>query len=332
MKIAVNGFGRIGRLTLRAFSESAAGKYGFDIVAVNDLQNIDTALHLLKYDSVHGRINAEIQKISESEFLLNGKKIICLSEPNPEKLPWGRLGVDLVAECTGMFGRRELCESHLRAGAAKVLVSGPMKDADRTIIFGINRRISGRDSEKDLIVSNGSCTTNCAAHLLNAIHGEIGVINGFITTVHACTGDQRTVDTNHKDLRRARAAASNIIPTSTGLTETVGKIFPELEGKLSALSLRVPTQNVSLVNFTFTASKKITKEDVRRAILAYANVVPRDIFDCTDEPLVSSDFNHSPCSAVVDLSLTRVFGENMGHAVAWYDNEWGFSNRMLDSA
>jgi glyceraldehyde 3-phosphate dehydrogenase len=327
-RVAINGFGRIGRLTLRAFLESSK-KYDFDIVAVNDLQNVDTAIHLLKYDSAHGRFNCDIQKISDDEFLLNGKKIVYLSQKSAEELPWRRLNVDLVLECTGILKTRELCALHLKAGAAKVLVACPVKDVDNTIVYGINH--DSLRSDADVVVSNASCTTNCLAHVVKAIYNATGIANGFATTIHSYTGDQRLVDMNHADLRRSRAAAGNMIPTSTGVTQTIEKIFPDLRGKLSGLSIRVPTQNVSLVDFTFSATKKITESDLRRAIVEYSESASKDVFGYTEEPLVSVDFNHSPQSAIVDLSLTKVIDGAMGHVVAWYDNEWGFSNRLLDT-
>ncbi|MDR1982733.1 MAG: type I glyceraldehyde-3-phosphate dehydrogenase [Holosporaceae bacterium] len=327
-RVAINGFGRIGRLTLRAFVESLK-KYDFDIVAVNDLQNIDTALHLLKYDSAHGHFGGTVKKISNDEFWLNEKKVTYLSEKSAEKLPWRTLDIDLVLECTGILKTRELCSLHLQSGAKKVLISCPMEKADNTIVYGVNN--NSLDGENDIIVSNASCTTNCLAHVIKAIHESIGIINGFATTIHSYTGDQRLVDMNHEDLRRSRAAAYSMIPTSTGITQAIEKIFPDLRGKLSGLSIRVPTQNVSLVDFTFTAAKKITENDIYQAIVRYSNTLPRDIFGYTEEHLVSVDFNHSPHSAIVDLSLTKVVDGTIGHVVAWYDNEWGFSNRILDT-
>ncbi|MDR2781220.1 MAG: type I glyceraldehyde-3-phosphate dehydrogenase [Holosporaceae bacterium] len=328
MRVAINGFGRIGRLILRAFEESFK-TYDFDIVAVNDLQNIDTSIHLLKYDSAHGRFYGQIQKISDNEFLLNDRKITHLSERNTDRLLWKELEIDLVLECTGVFKTKDLSNLHVKAGAKKVLISCPSCDADNTIVYGVNH---GSLKKSDIIVSNASCTTNCLAHVVKAIHDEVRISNGFATTVHSFTGDQRLVDTNHCDLRRARAAASSMIPTSTGAAETIEKIFPELRGKLSGLSLRVPTVNVSVVDFTFTASRAITKADISCAVEKYAATLAENVFAYTHEPLVSTDFNHTPHSAIVDLSLTKVVDNTIGHVVAWYDNEWGFSNRMLDTA
>ncbi|MDR2723759.1 MAG: type I glyceraldehyde-3-phosphate dehydrogenase [Holosporaceae bacterium] len=327
-RVAINGFGRIGRLSLRAF-EASAKKYNFDIIAINDLQDIDVSIHLLKYDSVHGRFDGNIQKISSSEFVLNGKRIIYISENLPNKLPWKELNVDLVLECTGAFKTKELCNLHIEAGARKVLVSHPLDDADRTVIYGVNH-----DSllNEEQIVSNASCTTNCLAHVINAIYKEVKILNGFATTVHSYTGDQRLIDTNHKDLRRSRAAASSIIPTSTGVTKAIEKIFPELLGKLSGFALRVPTPNVSLINFTFSTTQKIVANDICQMIIKYSSTVSEKIFTYTNDPLVSIDLNHSPSSAIVDLSLVKVVDGTLGHISAWYDNEWGFSNRMLDTA
>jgi glyceraldehyde 3-phosphate dehydrogenase len=327
MRVAINGFGRIGRLTLRAFEESSK-KYNFDIVAVNDLQNVDVSVHLLKYDSVHGRFGGQARKVSADEFMLNERKIAYFSEKQPDKLPWEKLNIDLVLECTGIFKTKELCSLHLKAGAKKVLVSHPLDDADKTVVYGVNHHSLG-DAK---IVSNASCTTNCLAHVVKAIHEEMKILNGFATTIHSYTGDQRLVDANHRDLKRSRAAAANMIPTSTGATQTIEKIFPELRGKLSGSSLRVPTLNVSFLDFTFITAQEITLDHIRRAIVKYSDAAEKDIFTYVDDPLVSTDFNHLPHSAIVDLPLTRVVDGTMGHVAAWYDNEWGFSNRMLDTA
>ncbi|MDR2766594.1 MAG: type I glyceraldehyde-3-phosphate dehydrogenase [Holosporaceae bacterium] len=328
MKVAINGFGRIGRLTLRAFLESAE-KYNFEIVAVNDLLEIDSAVYLLKYDSLHGRLGSDVCKISENEFSVAGQNILCLSEKSPEMLPWRKLGVDLVLECTGVFKSRTACERHLNAGARKVLISAPAENADRTVVFGVNEHTL---SDADVVVSNASCTTNCLAPIVKAIHGEIGLISGFMTTVHSYTGDQRLVDTNHRDKRRARAAALSIIPTSTGAGEAIGKIFPDLEGKFCGLSVRVPTANVSLLDFTFRTARKTSADEVNGIIVRHAGGDMNGVLGYTDEPLVSSDFNHSPLSSIVDLSLTKVVDGDVAHVAAWYDNEWGFSNRLLDVA
>ncbi|MDR0753186.1 MAG: erythrose-4-phosphate dehydrogenase, partial [Holosporaceae bacterium] len=307
MKVAINGFGRIGRLTLRAFLESSK-KYNFDIVAINDLQDIDTAMYLLKYDSIHGRLDGRIQKVSANEFMLNDRKLAYFSEKLPNRLPWEELNVDLVMECTGVLKTKELCELHLKAGAKKALASCPIDDVDKTIVYGVNHDVLGDDK----VVSNASCTTNCLAHIINAIRADIKILNVFVTTIHSYTRDQRLVDANHKDLRRSRAAAINIIPTSTGATNAIERIFPEFSGKLSGSSIRVPTSNVSLMDFTFTTAKKITVADIQRAIIKYSNVISDNIFTYTNDLVVSSDFNHCPCSAIVDLSLVKVVDETMG--------------------
>ncbi len=326
MNIAINGFGRIGRLVLRAFFET--NKYDFNIVAINDLLNIDTAIHLLKHDSVHGKFHADVQKISESELAINGTKITYISKKSPAELPWESLDINLVLECTGLFNTKEKCKEHLTSGAKKVLISCPSEDADKTIVFGVN--CDSIDKANDIIVSNASCTTNCLAPVVKTIHEEIGILNGFATTIHSYTGDQRLVDMGHKDVRRARAAATNMIPTSTGATKAIEQIFPELKGKLSGLSIRVPTPNVSMIDFTCNVSKEITEIDINNAIKKYADGDLKNILGYTNEKLVSCDFNHDPRSAIVDLSLTKIVDGNVAHIVVWYDNEWGFSNRMLD--
>ena len=291
---------------------------------------MDTAIHLLKYDSVHGQLGCEVKKVSDSEFYAGDKKLTYTSEKCPEKLPWKELNIDLVMECTGIFKTRESCQAHLCAGAKKVLVSCPSEDVDRTVVFGVNH--NEIDVNSDVIVSNASCTTNCLAPVVKAIHEDIGIIDGFATTVHSYTGDQRLVDMCHRDLRRARASAVNMIPTSTGATKAIEKIFPELKGKLSGLSVRVPTPNVSMVDFTFTCAKKTTVEDIRQSIIKHASGDLAGVLGYTNAELVSSDFNHSPFSSIVDMSLIQVINDRLGHVVAWYDNECGFSNRMLDTA
>ncbi|MDR2067779.1 MAG: type I glyceraldehyde-3-phosphate dehydrogenase [Holosporaceae bacterium] len=328
MNVAINGFGRIGRLVLRAFLESRE-KYGFKIVAVNDLSHIEAALHLLQYDSVHGELKSNVSKISATEFAVEDEKFNYFSEKSPEMLPWKQLKIDLVLECTGIFKTRESCRRHLMAGASKVLISAPSGDADKTVVFGVN---DDTLNAADSVISNASCTTNCLAPIVKAIHGEIEIVNGFMTTVHAYTGDQRLVDTTHKDLRRSRAAATNMIPTSTGATDAIEKIFPELRGKLSGLSVRVPTFNVSMLDFTFTVKRKTSANEINKIIMENAAGRLKNVLGYTQKPLVSSDFNHSPLSATVDLSLTKVIDGTMIHLVAWYDNEWGFSHRMLDIA
>ncbi|MDR1375359.1 MAG: type I glyceraldehyde-3-phosphate dehydrogenase [Holosporaceae bacterium] len=327
MNVAINGFGRIGRLALRAFLEHRR-KYNFKIIAVNDLGDIDSALHLLKYDSVHGELTLNVQKISATEFSIEDESISYFSEKSPEMLPWKRLKIDVVLECTGILKTKEACRKHLAAGAAKVLISAPSEDADKTVVFGVNE--DTLDLSKDTIISNASCTTNCLAPIVKIIREKIEIVNGFMMTIHSYTGDQRLIDTAHKDLRRARAAAANIIPTSTGATNAIEKIFPELAGKLSGLAVRVPTSNVSMLDFTFTTKRKVSAEEINKIIRENSEGKLKNILGYTQKPLVSSDFNHSPLSATVDLPLTKVIDGTTIHLVAWYDNEWGFSNRMLD--
>ncbi|MDR3155589.1 MAG: type I glyceraldehyde-3-phosphate dehydrogenase [Holosporaceae bacterium] len=326
-KVAINGFGRIGRLIFRAFFESG-NNHDYEIVTINDLQSMDMAMHLLRYDSVHGKFHGEITKISPNEFLVNGNRISYFSEEYPTALSWN--DIDLVFECTGVFKSRKSCQMHLAAGAKRVLISSPADDdVDRTAVLGVN---CDTLRPSDTIISNASCTTNCLAPIVKAIHEEIGILNGFVTTIHSYTGDQRLVDADHSDFRRSRAAALNMIPTSTGATKAIELIFPELKGKLSGLSIRVSTPNVSLVDCTFTLVKNVSVDDIHNAIVKYSCEKLPNILGYTEEKLVSSDFNHCSLSAVVDFSLTQVISGNFAHVVAWYDNEWGFANRMLDMA
>ena len=329
MKVAINGFGRIGRLVLRAFFEAAVKKrYNFEIVAINDLVNIDTAIHLFRHDSVHGRFFGDIQKKSDTEMVINGQSIAYLSKRTPSELPWNDLGIDLVLECTGIFKKKDDCKAHLLAGAKKVIISCPADDADNTIVFGVNSNALNKNT--DIIISNASCTTNCLAPVVKAIHETIGIVSGFVTTVHAYTGDQKLVDMGHKDERRCRSAALSMIPTSTGATKAIEKIFPELRGKLGGFSVRVPTPNVSMIDFTCSLKKTATSEDVNNTIKSYSDGSLNGILGYTEESLVSCDFNHDSHSAVADLQLTKVIDGTIAHIVAWYDNEWGFANRMLD--
>jgi glyceraldehyde 3-phosphate dehydrogenase len=314
---------------LRAFFESPQN-HNFEIIAVNDLLNIDTAVHLLKYDSVHGPFASKVEKISETLFSVDEKRITYTSEKSPAQLPWEEFGIDLVLECSGIFKSKKLCQEHLNAGAKKVLISCPADDADRTIVYGVNNEVL--DKANDTILSNASCTTNCLAPLVKAIHESVGIVSGFATTVHSYTSDQRLIDAGHSDLRRARAAALNMIPTSTGATKAIEKIFPGLRGKLSGLSIRVPTSYVSVVDFTFCTQRKTSANELNDVVVSYAEDSLKGILGYTRESLVSSDFNHNPLSAIVDTQLTSVVAGNMAHMVAWYDNEWGFSHRMLDVA
>jgi len=330
MRLAINGFGRIGRLILRAIFENHQEK-NLEVVAINDLQNIDTSIHLLKYDSVHGCFGKEVKKISENKMLISEKTVNYFSEKNPEDLPWKDLDVDLVMECTGIFKTKEACSSHLKAGAKKVLLSCPGNDLDKTIIYGVNDEII--DKENDKIISCGSCTTNCLAPIVKVLNTEFGIVKGFTSTIHSYTGDQNIIDRAHKDLRRARAAATNIIPTTTGAAKAIEKIFPELAGKLSGVAYRVPTPNVSLLESNFVLQKNITLDELKQAIIKWADSKFKpNVLGYTNENLVSSDFIHSPYSSVLDLSLLKVIDGNFINVVSWYDNEWGFSNRMIDNA
>ena len=330
MRLAINGFGRIGRLILRAIFENYQKK-DLEVVAINDLQNIDTSIHLLKYDSVHGCFGKEVRKISENEISINEKTLNYFSEKNPKDLPWKDLGVDLVMECTGIFKTKEACSFHLEAGAKKVLLSCPGNDLDKTIIFGVNDEII--DRKKDKIISCGSCTTNCLAPIVKVLNTEFGIIKGFASTIHSYTGDQNVIDRNHKDLRRSRAAAVNIIPTTTGATKAIEKIFPEMKGKLSGVAYRVPTPNVSLLECNFVLQKSTTLDELKKMITKWADSKFKpNVLGYTNESLVSSDFIHSPYSSMIDLSLLKVIDGNFVNIVSWYDNEWGFSNRMIDNA
>jgi len=327
VKVAINGFGRIGRLVLRAIYESR--RSDIEVVAVNDLADVKTNVHLLKYDTVHGRFPGTVEA-RDGAMVVNGHEIKVFQEPDPTKLPWGELGVAVAMECSGRFTKRDAAAQHLEAGAAKVLISAPATDEDITVVYGVNH---DKLTPEHKIVSNASCTTNCLAPVAWVIHEEIGIETGFMTTIHSYTGDQRTVDTMHKDLHRARAAADNIIPTSTGAAKAVGKVLPELSGKLDGVAMRVPTPNVSLVDFKFTAARKTDAEEINAAIkkAAGSNRLT-GILGWYDEPLVSSDFNHDSHSSVFAVEGTKVIDGTFARVMSWYDNEWGFSCRMADTA
>ena len=326
-RVAINGFGRIGRLTFRAFME--ADRDDLEFVAINDLGSADMNALLLEFDTVHGRFPGEIA-VDGNNLRINGKDVAVLSEPNPEQLPWAELGVDIVMDCTGRFTKREAAAQHLKAGAKRVLVSAPCSGADLTVVYGVN---DSKLTEADLVVSNASCTTNCLAPVAEVLHKTVGIERGYMTTIHAYTGDQRTVDTLHKDPRRARASAANLIPTSTGAAKAVGLVLPELEGKLDGASIRVPVPNVSLIDLTFQAARETSVEEINEAVVAAASEAPLlGVLGINDKPLVSSDFNHSPLSSVFDVTGTQVIDGTFCRVVAWYDNEWGFSNRMSDTA
>lgn len=327
IKVAINGFGRIGRNVTRALFES--GRTDIEIVAINDLAPLATNKHLLKYDSVHGVFPFSVETVDEDTIIVDGKHIDVCQERDPKNLPWKKMGIDIVFECTGIFTARDKASMHLEAGAKKVLISAPSTDEDLMVVYGVNCEKLKAD---DVIVSNASCTTNCLAPVAKALNDSIGIENGFMTTIHSYTGDQRIVDTAHKDLHRARAAACNMIPTSTGAAKAVGKVLPELNGKLDGVSMRVPTPNVSVVDFKFNASKETTAEQINAAIIAASEGPLKGVLGTYDEPLVSGDFNHNPLSSVFALNETKVIDGTLVRVMSWYDNEWGFSNRMLDTA
>lgn len=325
-RVAINGFGRIGRLVLRAAFES--GRNDVEIVAINDLADVNTNAHLLKYDTVHGRFNGDVS-VANGNLIINGHEVKCVQERDPTALPWGDMGVDVAMECTGIFTGREAAGKHLEAGARKVLISAPGTDEDITVVYGVN---SDKLTGEHKIVSNASCTTNCLAPVAAVLHNAVGIQHGFMTTIHSYTGDQRIVDTMHKDLHRARAGACNMIPTSTGAARAVGKVLPELKGKLDGVAIRVPTPNVSVVDLKFVAEKDTTVEEINAAITAAADGAMHGVLGYYDEPLVSSDFNHDPRSSIFALNETKVLDGRLVRVMSWYDNEWGFSSRMSDTA
>ncbi len=328
IRVAINGFGRIGRLTLRSLIEN--GRSDVEVVAINDLGSAKINAHLLKYDSVHGTLNAEVVAKDENTLIVNGKEIAVVAERDPKNLPWGKLKIDIVYECTGIFTSKEKASAHLDAGAKKVIISAPGENADRTVVYGVNHKDL---TASDLIVSNASCTTNCLAPVAYVLNKGLGGIEkGFCTTVHSYTGDQPTLDTFHKDLRRARAAALSMIPTSTGAAKAVGLVLPELKGKLDGSAIRVPTPNVSLIDFKFICKNPTTSEAVNKLLEEASKGELKGILGFEKAPLVSSDFNHSSFSSVVDSLETKVMDGNLVRIVSWYDNEWGFSNRMSDTA
>ena len=326
VRIGINGFGRIGRLVLRAAAESKRNDVEF--VAVNDLGSVEANAHLLKYDSVHGTYPGSVSTDGDS-MTVDGHKIKVFAERDPKKLPWGDLGIDVLMACTGIFSDRDKAAVHLEQGAKKVLVSAPSSGADATIVYGVNHKVLKAEHK---VVSNASCTTNCLAPPVSVLHKLVGLEKGYMTTIHAYTGDQPVLDTLHKDLRRARAAALSMVPTSTGAAKAVGLVLPELAGKLDGSAIRVPTPNVSVVDLVFVSSKSTSKDEVNKAIEEAANGHLKGIMGYNTEPLVSIDFNHDRRSSIFDGSQTQVVGGNLVRIVAWYDNEWGFSNRMPDTA
>ncbi|EKD61660.1 MAG: hypothetical protein ACD_54C00148G0002 [uncultured bacterium] len=324
VKVAINGFGRIGRNILRAIIES--GRTDIEVVAINDLGPVETNAHLLRFDSVHGRFPGIVTTTATSIDAGRGP-IEVTAIKNPADLPWAH--VDIVLECTGIFTSKEKCLPHLENGAKRVLISAPGDGADKTIVYGVNH---GTLTKDDLIVSNASCTTNCLSPVAQVLNEAIGITRGFMTTIHSYTGDQPTLDTMHKDLYRARAAALSMIPTSTGAAKAVGLVLPELKGKLDGVAIRVPTPNVSVVDLVFEASRATTVQEVNDAIRAAATGRLKGILGYTDQPNVSSDFNHDPHSSVFHMDQTKVLDGTMVRILTWYDNEWGFSNRMADTA
>lgn len=329
IKLAINGFGRIGRNILRAVYEGQFNKE-FQIVAINDLTDIETNAHLLKYDSVHGRFHGQVA-VDGKDLVVNGDKIRVCAERDPAKLPWGELGVDVVLECTGLFTERDKASIHLKAGAKKILVSAPAgKDVDATIVYGVNHQTL---KPEHTIVSNGSCTTNCIAPVAKVMHDHFKIKRGLMVTVHAYTNDQRLTDSAHSDIRRARAAALSMIPSKTGAAAAIGLVIPELAGKLDGYAVRVPVPNVSIVDLTVDLEKPATVAEINEIMRKAATSAPlKGVMDYTEEQLVSIDYNHCPFSATFDATQTRVIDKTLAKVVAWYDNEWGFSNRMLDVA
>jgi len=327
VKISINGFGRIGRLVLRSVMES--GRNDVTVVGINDLAPAEANAHLLKYDTIHGRFPGDV-KVSGDKLIVNGHEILVSQVKDPAQLPWKTLGVDIAMECTGIFTKKEDALKHIAAGAKKVLISSPATDEDITVVFGVNH---DKLQASHTVVSNASCTTNCLAPVAFVLNKAIGIEHGFMTTIHSYTGDQNTVDTFHKDLHRARAAACNIIPTATGAAKAIGLVMPELKGKLDGTAIRVPTPNVSLVDFKFTAKRPTTVEEVNQAIIdASASGPLKGILGTYTDPLVSSDFNHDPRSSIFALKETKVIDGTFVRVMSWYDNEWAFSTRMSDTA
>ena len=327
IRLAINGFGRIGRNILRALYESGRTDE-IRVVAINDLGDAETNAHLTRYDSVHGRFPGTVS-VSNGDMYVNGDRIRVCSERNPAELPWGELGIDVVHESTGIFASKEKAGAHLAAGAGKVIISAPGGgDVDATIVYGVNHHVL---RSAHTVISNASCTTNCLAPLVAPLHREIGVLQGLMTTVHAYTNDQVLADVYHGDLRRARSATQSMIPTSTGAAKAVGLVLPELAGRLDGFAIRVPTANVSLVDLTFNAARDTSREEVDAVLLAASRGSLEGILNYSDEPLVSIDFNHDPASSTYEAPLTKVIEGRLVKVSAWYDNEWGFSNRMLDT-
>ena len=326
INIGINGFGRIGRLILRAILENYKGK--IKVVGINDLGSIEANAHLIKYDSTHGLLDQEVKVFSEG-FQINDQNIKVFAEKDPSNLPWGKIGADIVLECTGFFLDKASAKKHLDAGAKKVIISAPGKEVDFTVVQGVN---SSQMKKEHNIISNGSCTTNCLAPVAMVLENSFGIEYGYMTTIHSYTGDQKLLDTLHKDLRRARASGDAMIPTSTGAAKAMSLVLPSLKGKLDGTAIRVPTPNVSLIDLTFVAKKEITSENINEAMTQASKGPLKGILDVNSSPLVSKDFNHNPHSSIFDLTQTQVIKGKFSRVLSWYDNEWGFSNRMCDTA
>ena len=327
VKVAINGFGRIGRNIVRAIYES--GRKDIDVVAINDLGPVETNAHLMRFDSVHGRFPKSVTVDGNTIRIEGGDSFKVFAERDPAKLPWGDLGVDIVMECTGIFTSKDKASAHLTAGAKRVLVSAPADGADLTVVFGVNHDKLTKDH---IVVSNASCTTNCLSPVAKVLHETVGIEKGMMTTIHSYTGDQPTLDTMHKDLYRARAAAMSMIPTSTGAAKAVGLVLPELNGKLDGFAMRVPTPNVSVVDLKFIAKKATSKDEINAAIKAAAHGALKGVLGYTEDKNVSIDFNHDPHSSIFHMDQTKVMDGTLCSVLSWYDNEWGFSNRMSDTA
>ena len=326
IKVGINGMGRIGRMVVRSIIESQDKK--IKIQHINNRSNSETTCTLIKYDSIRGRFDADLD-FDENHLIINNEKITFSQESNIENIDWKKFDVDYVFECTGKFNSKEKLLAHIKNGAKKVIVSAPCKNADKTIVFGVNEKDI---TSKDQIISAASCTTNCLAPVVHTLNENFEIEKGFMTTIHAFTSDQRILDNSHKDPRRARSASQSIVPTSTGASKAIGEIIPSLKGKLEGVAMRVPTPNVSLVELVFCTKKNINKENINKSFELASKNNLKNVLEITHEKLVSIDFNHNPASAIVDGSLTNVVGDNMGKISAWYDNEWGFSNRMCDIA
>jgi glyceraldehyde 3-phosphate dehydrogenase len=326
VKIGINGLGRIGRMVVRSIVERK--KKNIEIKHINNRTNSENSSQLLKYDSIHGKFNADIN-FNEKNLFINKKKIYFSQETELNKIDWKKNDVDIVLECTGKNNSKEKSFQHIKNGAKKIIVSAPCKNADKTIVFGVNHKSV---SKKDLVISSASCTTNCLAPVAYVLNKKFKIEKAFMTTIHSYTSDQRLLDNSHKDLRRARSAGQSIVPTSTGASKALGEIIPELKGKIEGLAMRVPTPNVSLVDLVFNSKNKLSVKKINESFIKASKKELKNVLDTTEEKLVSIDFNHNPNSAIVDLSLTSVVGDNMGKVSAWYDNEWGFASRMCDLA